>query len=190
MLLLISYVWIFFITAHTADIFHLLETSPIVSIYITSSYEGNYRKEGFQPATIKSDINSAGKRPCACVENNLGQRSSNNSCAYAEEISENACPFLSLHRIQVMCGVKAPFASSVAGRSVRNRPHPDANRKCPAGFRKRGKSLTQQEVICFPFSTECPITNVMMLLSAQTVPTDGVWESTGEFTRTSMSFPS
>ena len=182
-LLLTSYIWTFFVTAHTADIFHLWETNPIVSIYIPSSYEGNYCAEGFQPAAIKSDINSVGKGPCACVENDLGLKSSNNSCAYAEETSEKC---MSLPEF-------APHASDVwresticikrAGHSALHRPRPDANGKCPTGFRKCGKGLTQGEgAICFPSFTGCPITNMMMLPSAQTVPTDGGWESAGAFT--------
>lgn len=184
-LLLISYIWTFFVTAHTADIFHLWETNPIVSIYIPSCYEGNYCAEGFQSVAIKSEINSVGNGPCACVENNLGLLSSNDSCTLAEKTLDKcmSLPAFTPHERDVWR--ESTLCIKRAGHSAIKRPHPDDNGKCPAGFRKCGDGLRQLEgAICFPSSTECPIVNMMMLPSAHTVPAHEGWESAGEFTRT------
>lgn len=54
-----------------------------------------------------------------------------------------------------------------------DRQMPDTHGKCHDGFKKCGDGFNQQEgAICFPFDEECPITNMLVLPSNESAPSN------------------
>ncbi len=177
------------ISPRVRDITHLWETKPIVSVYVPAQYQEIQCAQGYQPVSISNNISAIGVGPCGCAHNAVGFLSSNHSCAYKEENS-NICTSLSTlpqltslaWRESTICIKRAGKVAASFQLNYKGRHHPNREGYCPSGYRKCGVGLNQQEgAVCFPTSVECPITNMLMLPSAQPVPVDQGWESAGEF---------
>ena len=159
-----------------SDITYFWQTEPIVSIYVPYGFQEGICGTGYEPVSFDYiAIQSLSSGPCGCAQNRMSYNSTNSECPVDWEESD-ACMSLSpmpgvtttSWRQSTICVKRGGSpAATYKDQNYWSRLHPDSNGHCPAEYKKCGQGDSQETgAICFPVSSPCPITNMVVLPSS------------------------
>jgi len=188
-LLLFSVISIDQTSTHIQDVTTSWKMQPIVSLYTPQTFQGDVCAEGYEVLKLNDNIISGvSAGACGCTQNPLSYQSSNETCYPIEESTSFCTSLSSLPAVPTVSWRETTFCvqrdgkpAAVYKNGYHGRPHPSKSGKCPKKYKRCGAGLTQEQgAICFPENVECPITNIRIVPSSQSLPATDGWQEAGE----------
>ncbi len=189
-LMIVNVILVNRVSNHVQDITRLWKNQPIVSMYVSSSYQEDVCSIGFDALPLgNAALPGITAASCGCTQNPYGYSSSVAPCFARGEHSGYCMPLEALQpaeslrwRGSTLCVKRAGRPAATYKGHYAGRPHPHKHGNCPKNYRKCGEGKNQDEgAICFPEDAECPITNILVLQGATFPPANEGWEPAGTF---------